>query len=267
MQAAKEGEPCWESPWGLGRPGWHIECSAMSAAYLGYSFDIHGGGMDLVFPHHENEIAQSCAACKQSNISYWIHNGFVTVDSEKMSKSLGNFFTIRQVKDSIWFRAINCFPIFVLCYGNWLYHLLWVLKFLHQRQFWNHPFGVRVNVFPGYRPLPSTGFETFLDGDPLPISNQLLWCAAWKCFGSYFLHLSGTKDLIAFRQKETIPPSRSLSGWITPTLLIIFIFNSLFSFNFESNSLFGPICYGYCLIGPAWVLDERHHFFLGIPWV
>ncbi|KAK4600717.1 hypothetical protein RGQ29_010377 [Quercus rubra] len=98
-KSAKEGEPFWESPWGPGRPGWHIECSAMSAAYLGYSFDIHGGGVDLVFPHHENEIAQSCAACNQSNISYWIHNGFVTVDSEKMSKSLGNFFTIRQVID------------------------------------------------------------------------------------------------------------------------------------------------------------------------
>ncbi|KAL1190666.1 Cysteine--tRNA ligase, chloroplastic/mitochondrial [Cardamine amara subsp. amara] len=98
-KAAKEGEPFWESLWGRGRPGWHIECSAMSAAYLGYSFDIHGGGMDLVFPHHENEIAQSCAACDSSNISYWIHNGFVTVDSEKMSKSLGNFFTIRQVID------------------------------------------------------------------------------------------------------------------------------------------------------------------------
>ncbi|XP_012076505.1 cysteine--tRNA ligase, chloroplastic/mitochondrial isoform X3 [Jatropha curcas] len=98
-KSAKEGEPFWESPWGPGRPGWHIECSAMSAAYLGYSFDIHGGGMDLVFPHHENEIAQSCAACRDSNISYWIHNGFVTIDSEKMSKSLGNFFTIRQVID------------------------------------------------------------------------------------------------------------------------------------------------------------------------
>lgn len=98
-KSAKEGEPFWDSPWGPGRPGWHIECSAMSAAYLGYSFDIHGGGMDLVFPHHENEIAQSCAACRQSNISYWVHNGFVTIDSEKMSKSLGNFFTIRQVID------------------------------------------------------------------------------------------------------------------------------------------------------------------------
>ncbi|KAK4388640.1 Cysteine--tRNA ligase, chloroplastic/mitochondrial [Sesamum angolense] len=96
-KSAKEGEPFWESPWGPGRPGWHIECSAMSAAYLGYSFDIHGGGMDLVFPHHENEIAQSCAACRESRVSYWIHNGFVTIDSEKMSKSLGNFFTIRQV--------------------------------------------------------------------------------------------------------------------------------------------------------------------------
>lgn len=96
-KSAKEGEPFWDSPWGPGRPGWHIECSAMSAAYLGHSFDIHGGGMDLVFPHHENEIAQSCAACRDSNISYWVHNGFVTIDSEKMSKSLGNFFTIRQV--------------------------------------------------------------------------------------------------------------------------------------------------------------------------
>ncbi|KAI9118631.1 hypothetical protein K1719_010963 [Acacia pycnantha] len=98
-KSAKPGEPFWESPWGPGRPGWHIECSAMSAAHLGHSFDIHGGGIDLVFPHHENEIAQSCAACKKSNISLWMHNGFVTVDSEKMSKSLGNFFTIRQVVD------------------------------------------------------------------------------------------------------------------------------------------------------------------------
>ncbi|GER51709.1 cysteine--tRNA ligase [Striga asiatica] len=96
-KSAKEGEPYWESPWGPGRPGWHIECSAMSAAYLGFTFDIHGGGMDLVFPHHENEIAQSCAACQESSVGYWVHNGFVTIDSEKMSKSLGNFFTIREV--------------------------------------------------------------------------------------------------------------------------------------------------------------------------
>lgn len=110
-KSAKEGEPFWESPWGPGRPGWHIECSAMSAAYLGYSFDIHGGGMDLVFPHHENEIAQSCAACRKSNITYWIHNGFVNIDSEKMSKSLGNFFTIRQVIDLYHPLALRLFLI------------------------------------------------------------------------------------------------------------------------------------------------------------
>ncbi|KAJ9546937.1 hypothetical protein OSB04_019480 [Centaurea solstitialis] len=110
-KSAKEGEPFWESPWGPGRPGWHIECSAMSAAYLGYSFDIHGGGMDLIFPHHENEIAQSCAACDKSNISYWIHNGFVTIDSLKMSKSLGNFFTIRQVIELYHPLALRLFLI------------------------------------------------------------------------------------------------------------------------------------------------------------
>ncbi|KAG8382875.1 hypothetical protein BUALT_Bualt05G0124800 [Buddleja alternifolia] len=96
-KAAKPGEPLWDSPWGPGRPGWHIECSAMSAQYLTHSFDIHGGGMDLIFPHHENEIAQSCAACSESKVIYWMHNGFVTANDEKMSKSLGNFFTIREV--------------------------------------------------------------------------------------------------------------------------------------------------------------------------
>ncbi|KAF5936245.1 hypothetical protein HYC85_027374 [Camellia sinensis] len=110
-KSAKEGEPFWGSPWGPGRPGWHIECSAMSATYLGYSFDIHGGGMDLIFPHHENEIAQSCTACENSNVSYWIHNGFVTIDSEKMSKSLGNFFTIRQVVDLYHPLALRLFLI------------------------------------------------------------------------------------------------------------------------------------------------------------
>ena len=94
---AKPGEPYWDSPWGVGRPGWHIECSVMSHACLGEHFDIHGGGMDLKFPHHENEIAQSRAASGQRFANYWLHNGFVTVDDEKMSKSLGNFFTIREV--------------------------------------------------------------------------------------------------------------------------------------------------------------------------
>ncbi len=94
---AKPGEPWWDSPWGRGRPGWHIECSAMSTALLGNHFDIHGGGMDLKFPHHENEIAQSCAATGEEFVNLWMHNGFVNVDEEKMSKSLGNFFTLRDV--------------------------------------------------------------------------------------------------------------------------------------------------------------------------
>ncbi len=94
---AKEGEPHWDSPWGKGRPGWHIECSAMSTALLGTHFDIHGGGQDLQFPHHENEIAQSEGAHQCTFVNYWMHNGFVRVDDEKMSKSLGNFFTVREV--------------------------------------------------------------------------------------------------------------------------------------------------------------------------
>ena len=94
---SKPGEPAWDSPWGRGRPGWHIECSVMSTEILGAHFDIHGGGMDLKFPHHENEIAQSCAACDTPFVNLWMHNGFVNVNDEKMSKSLGNFFTVRDV--------------------------------------------------------------------------------------------------------------------------------------------------------------------------
>ena len=94
---AKPGEPAWDSPWGKGRPGWHIECSAMSTALLGTHFDLHGGGLDLKFPHHENEIAQSCAASGDSFVNVWMHNGFVNLNEEKMSKSLGNFFTLREV--------------------------------------------------------------------------------------------------------------------------------------------------------------------------
>jgi len=94
---AKSGEPSWPSPWGPGRPGWHIECSAMSTALLGTHFDLHGGGLDLKFPHHENEIAQSCAASDDGFVNVWMHNGFVNVDDEKMSKSLGNFFTLREI--------------------------------------------------------------------------------------------------------------------------------------------------------------------------
>ncbi|WP_298431827.1 cysteine--tRNA ligase [Geobacter sp.] len=96
-KGSKPGEPYWESPWGAGRPGWHIECSAMSMKYLGETFDIHGGGKDLIFPHHENEIAQSEAANGKPFARYWLHNGFVNINAEKMSKSLGNFFTIKEV--------------------------------------------------------------------------------------------------------------------------------------------------------------------------
>jgi cysteinyl-tRNA synthetase len=93
----KPGEPVWDSPWGEGRPGWHIECSAMSSRYLGDTLDIHGGGKDLIFPHHENELAQSMAASSKPLARYWVHNGFVTIEGEKMSKSLGNFVTIQEM--------------------------------------------------------------------------------------------------------------------------------------------------------------------------
>jgi cysteinyl-tRNA synthetase len=108
-KAAKPGEPYWESPWGPGRPGWHIECSAMSMAYLGDRFDIHGGGADLAFPHHENEIAQSEAATGAPFVRYWIHNGFVNIRSEKMSKSLGNVLNIRDILNRVHPEALRLF--------------------------------------------------------------------------------------------------------------------------------------------------------------
>ena len=98
-KSAKPGEPAWDSPWGKGRPGWHIECSAMSCKYLGEQFDIHGGGQDLIFPHHENEIAQTECVTGKPMANYWLHNGFITINSEKMSKSLGNFFLLRDILD------------------------------------------------------------------------------------------------------------------------------------------------------------------------
>ena len=110
-KASKPGEPSWESPWGPGRPGWHIECSVMSTACLGDHFDIHGGGMDLQFPHHENEIAQSEAATGSKFVNVWMHNGFVRIDDEKMSKSLGNFFTVRSVLEHFPAEAVRCFML------------------------------------------------------------------------------------------------------------------------------------------------------------
>ena len=106
-KAAKPGEPAWPSPWGQGRPGWHIECSAMVRKHLGKTIDIHGGGQDLIFPHHENEIAQSECACGGEYVRYWMHNGYINVDNKKMSKSLGNFFTVRDVAEKYGYEPIK----------------------------------------------------------------------------------------------------------------------------------------------------------------
>ena len=110
-KSAKPGEPSWDSPWGKGRPGWHIECSAMSSKLLGDVFDIHGGGQDLIFPHHENEIAQSRCSSHQEYARYWMHNGYINVNGEKMSKSLGNFFLLREVLEHFEGRVIRFFVL------------------------------------------------------------------------------------------------------------------------------------------------------------
>ena len=110
-KAQKPGEPAWKSPWGMGRPGWHIECSAMSMKYLGETFDIHCGGVDLIFPHHENEIAQSECATGKPFAKYWMHNGHINVDNRKMSKSLGNFFTVRDIAQQYDLEAVRMFML------------------------------------------------------------------------------------------------------------------------------------------------------------
>lgn len=110
-KAAKPGEPAWESPWGPGRPGWHIECSAMAKKHLGNTFDIHAGGQDLIFPHHENEIAQSECANGEVFANYWMHNGFLNIDDKKMSKSLGNFYTTREISEKFGYEPIRYFML------------------------------------------------------------------------------------------------------------------------------------------------------------
>ena len=110
-KGAKPGEPFWDSPWGQGRPGWHIECSAMANRYLGETIDIHTGGQDLIFPHHENEIAQSEGASGREFVRYWLHNGFISIDREKMSKSLGNFFTVREAAEAYGYENIRMFML------------------------------------------------------------------------------------------------------------------------------------------------------------
>lgn len=110
-KSQKPGEPAWESPWGMGRPGWHIECSAMSMKYLGETIDIHSGGQDLIFPHHENEIAQSEGATGKPFANYWMHNAFININNEKMSKSLNNFFTVRDIKEKFDLEAFRLFML------------------------------------------------------------------------------------------------------------------------------------------------------------
>ena len=110
-KARKEGEPYWEAPFGAGRPGWHIECSAMSMKYLGETLDIHCGGQDLIFPHHENEIAQSEGATGKTFARYWMHNGFININNEKMSKSAGNFFTVREIGEKYDLEAVRYFML------------------------------------------------------------------------------------------------------------------------------------------------------------
>jgi len=166
-KAAKPGEPSWDSPWGKGRPGWHIECSAMSSHHLGQHFDIHGGGQDLQFPHHENEIAQSEAAHSHDGkpcqmVNYWMHNGFVRVDDEKMSKSLGNFFTIRTVLEKYDAEVIRFFILRAhyrspLNYSDQhlndaklaltrLYTALRGLEFADAAIDWQHPYAARFKL-------------------------------------------------------------------------------------------------------------------------
>ena len=110
-KAQKPGEPAWESPWGMGRPGWHIECSAMANRFLGETIDIHSGGQDLIFPHHENEIAQSEAVNGEPFARYWMHNGFININNEKMAKSTGNFFTVRDVSERFDYKVIRFFML------------------------------------------------------------------------------------------------------------------------------------------------------------
>ncbi|NLC44807.1 MAG: cysteine--tRNA ligase, partial [Clostridiales bacterium] len=107
----KPGEPAWDSPWGLGRPGWHIECSVMSTKYLGDTIDVHSGGQDLIFPHHENEIAQSEGASGKPFVRYWLHNGYINIDNQKMSKSLGNFFTVRDISEEFDLEVVRLFML------------------------------------------------------------------------------------------------------------------------------------------------------------
>jgi cysteinyl-tRNA synthetase len=152
---AKPDEPAWDSPWGRGRPGWHIECSAMSTANLGNHFDIHGGGMDLQFPHHDNEIAQSVGATGEPFVNYWMHNGFVRVNDEKMSKSLGNFFTVREVLAQYRPEEVRYF-ILTSHYRSPLNY---------DSEHLNNARGALIRFYTALRDLPPTGEEAEVASD------------------------------------------------------------------------------------------------------
>lgn len=156
----------------------------MSAHYLSFKFDIHGGGIDLIFPHHENEIAQSRAACQESCVSYWMHNGHVTNNNEKMSKSLGNFFTIRQVV----FANSFCFLSWCVNFISSSHHS-WSLKLLDW--YW-----CMLLFTVDYRAIPSTGFETLLDKCTLQISSQLFNLTVGECIRGCLLYISGIKHVL-----------------------------------------------------------------------
>lgn len=165
---SKEGEPYWDSPWGKGRPGWHIECSAMNQKILGTKFDIHGGGSDLIFPHHENEIAQSCCAHDTTYVNYWMHSGMVMIDHEKMSKSLNNFFTIREVLEHYDAETIR----FFLLSGQYRSPLNYSQENLEQARAALSRLYTALRGIKGYKEHKYTGesefitrFKTFMDDD------------------------------------------------------------------------------------------------------
>lgn len=153
---AKPGEPQWDSPWGKGRPGWHIECSAMSMDLLGENFDIHAGGRDLIFPHHENEVAQSQAATRQKFANLWMHAGFLQIDKEKMSKSLGNFITIRDV---LAHHQPEVFR-FLLLGSHYRSPLIYAEDLLHQARQALGRFYTALRFLPSVQPLADSSFET-----------------------------------------------------------------------------------------------------------
>jgi cysteinyl-tRNA synthetase len=172
-KSAKPGEPAWPSPWGQGRPGWHIECSAMSIRHLGETFDIHGGGMDLIFPHHENEIAQSCGATGKEFARYWMHNGFVQINQEKMSKSLGNFFTIREIfEKSDWPEAET---------GEMLRYFLLTTHYRGPLDFSDHALKEAKNAVNGFYDL----FARLAEADERAAGDAGVSSAVERCRGLF----------------------------------------------------------------------------------